>query len=428
MIKNSLMVSLCFFVFSCSSLIKYEKTKKDFKTEEFDKKVKIVEVLEPPEIVTENPADVTDLNTISQGTPEVGLAANSSNSENTQSSIKSKTEVGTTTTKNKKTSSTKSKIEKVTTDKKTIEQKSKFKKSEVQKIAESKAIESKRREPEIEDSEGFDNQRRPLADPFRVGEKVVHDVSYLGASAGTLTLAVKPFAVVNGQKNYNFFIDLKSNSVFSRLVYAIDDQVQTYVDYETLTPGAFKVDIRDSGQVKEARSYFDFVNLTASYWEHRYTEKSGHEEKKLNWSILPYSQNPFSSVFYMRVFKWTVGKEYIFRVADDEKNIFFKATALEKTVLSTDIGDFPAIKLKAEVISRGNLSKAKDFFMWISDDDRKYVLRIEVKLPIGALVSEVIQIKKGYSEAKKNNEEITFIQDEKSDSKESSKDNTKESP
>ena len=399
MIKNSLILSICFLMLSCSSLIKYEKTKTDFKTEEFDKKVKIVEVVETVE------------------TPEVAPETTQSVNENQINSEISKIHIVTPTSKTKEVVVVGNTVK--------IKKKINTKKTSEQKLAtEIVKNESLVRQPEIEDSEGFDNQRRPLVDPFRVGEKIVHNVSYLGASAGTLTLAVKPFAFVNGKKNYNFFIDLKSNSVFSSLVYAVDDQVQTYVDYDTLTPGAFKVDIRDSGQVKEARSFFDFMNLTASYWEHRYTEKNGHEEKKLNWSILPFSQNPFSSVFYMRVFKWTIGKEYIFRVADDEKNVFFKATALEKTILNTDIGDFPAIKLKAEVISRGNLSKAKDFFMWLSDDDRKYVLRIEVKLPIGALVSEVIQIKKGYIEvpnSKINNEKMgPPVEDIHSNFKESS--------
>lgn len=343
MIKKLFVLFIGIFLFSCSSLLQYEKNKKVFKTEEFDKKVKIIEV-------EEFKADSSpQKETITQ--PEVQIKT-----VKTKKSRKTK--------KAGKTSET---------------------------VLPAKNIS---RQPDIEDTEGFDNQRRPQIDPFRIGEKVTHSVSYLGADAGKLSLMVKPFVYVNGKKNYNFFIDIKSTSFFSK-VFAVDDQVQTYMDYETLSPGVFKLDIRDSGQVKEARSYFDFENLKADYWENRFTEKDGHQEKKLNWDILPFSQNPFSAIFYMRVFKWKIGKEYIFRVADDEKNVVFKATALEKTKLTTQAGEFKATKLKAEVVARGNLSKAKDFFIWISDDDRKYVLRIEVKLPVGSLVSEVVEIQEG---------------------------------
>lgn len=323
---------------SCSSLLKYEKTKAEFKTEEFDKKVKIVEVAEPleraaqPEKVVIEPAPVIK--------PQI------------------------------------------------------VKKIKKNKQLKQSKLEVLKRQPEIEDSEGFSNERRPLVDPFMVGEKLVHEVSYLGASAAKLILATKPYALVNGKKNYNFFVDVKTYPFFSR-VYAVDDQFQTYLDYETLSPGAFKIDIKDSKQIKEARAFFDFENLKADYWEHKYTEEGGHEEKKLNWTILPYSQNLVSAIFYMRVFNWTVGKECVFRVADNEKNVIFKAKALERTVLNTEAGEFNALKLRAEVVTRGNLSKARDFYIWISDDDRKYVLRIEVAFAVGSLVSEIVEIKKG---------------------------------
>ncbi len=362
------MLGIFIFVnFSCSSgLLKYKKEPQKFKNVEFEKTVQIEEPdAAASEVVSESktaPETLTTSNSLTENSKKI-IAVKENKKNVIQKSNSSKTKA-----KNK------------------LAQTNSLKAAEVKPIV---------RLPEIEDNEGFDvGVRRPLVDPFRVGEKVEHEVSYLGASAGNLIFSVKPFAIVNGKKAYNFYIDLKSNSFFSR-VYAVDDQVQTYVDYEELVPRVFKVNIRDSGQVKEAQSFFDFNTLKANYWEHKYTEKDGHSEKKLSWSILPYSQNSFSAIFYMRVFKWVIGKEYAFRVADDEKNVTFKAKAIEKTKLSTDAGTFPAIKIKAEVVSRGNLSNASNFYMWLSDDDRKYILRIEVKLPVGSLVSEAIQIKAG---------------------------------
>lgn len=360
--KYLILASVLVFTFGCSSLLKYRGNRDQFKNAEFEKKVTI---LDADDVKDEKPK----VDTTTSLLPQAAVSA---------------------TTEVKAVSATTVAAPKVKTPKTVVKKNTK----PTAKTEPATPAAPVGRQPDVEDSEGFDNKRRPLVDPFRVGEVIEHEVSYLGATAGVIQFKVKPHAVVNGRKSYNFFIDLKSNSFFSR-VYAVDDQVQTYVDFETLVPHVFKLNIRDSGQVKEAQSYFDNVNLKADYWEHRFTEKNGHEEKKTNWSILPYSQNPFSAVFYMRVFKWVVGKEYVFRVADDEKNVTFKAKALEKTVLNTEAGKFNAIKLKAEVHSRGNLAKATDFYMWISDDDRKYILRIEVKLPIGSLVSEVVDIEEG---------------------------------
>ncbi|MFZ3231364.1 MAG: DUF3108 domain-containing protein [Pseudobdellovibrio sp.] len=254
------------------------------------------------------------------------------------------------------------------------------------------------RQPEVEDSSGFEaGSRRPMVDPFRAGEIVTHSVSYFSAQAGIMTFTVKPFVEVNNRKSYNFLIDLKSSGIFSNF-YSVDDQVETYLDFEDLVPHVFQMHLKESAQLKEAQSYFDQKNLKATYWEHKYTEKKGNEEKKLEWDILAYSQNAFSGIFYMRIFKWEIGKEYSFRVSDNEKNIIFKGTALKKEKLSTDAGEFDAIKIKAQVVSRGLLEQVGDIYIWVSDDDRKYILRVEAKIKIGTVVSEVISIKPGKSQ------------------------------
>lgn len=251
------------------------------------------------------------------------------------------------------------------------------------------------RQPDVEDSEGFDpGSRRPKADPFQVGEVVTHSVRYFSAEAGVVNFKVKPYVEVNSKKSYNFSIDIKSSGVFSKF-YSVEDQVETFLDYDNLVPYVFKLHLKESAQLKEAQSYFDQKTLKATYWENKYTEKNGQQEKKLEWDILPFSQNAFSGIFYMRVFKWDIGKEYSFRVSDDEKNIIFKGTALKKEKLSTDAGEFDAIQIKAQIVSRGALEQAGDILIWVSDDVHKYVLRIEAKIKIGTIVSEVTSIKPG---------------------------------
>lgn len=251
--KYLILTFILVFTFSCSSLLKYRGNRDQFKNAEFEKKVII---LEDEEVKEEKPS----------------IDTTTSLQPHTMVSATTEVKINITTTVAPKVNTTK------------ITKKPKNTKVAI-KAEPAVHAAPVGRQPDVEDSEGFDNKRRPAADPFRVGEVVEHEVSYLGATAGVIQFKVRPYAVVNGRKSYNFFIDLKSNSFFSR-VYAVDDQVQTYVDFETLVPHVFKMNIRDSGQVKEAQSYFDNVNLKADYWEHRFTEKSGHEEKKSNWSIL----------------------------------------------------------------------------------------------------------------------------------------------
>lgn len=245
--------------------------------------------------------------------------------------------------------------------------------------------------PDIEDGIGF-NGRRPIKDPFRVGEEVVHDVHYFKVSAGELRLKVEPFAMVNNRKSYRFAIEIKTSSLFETF-YSVDDRAETFVDYETLVPSVFQMHVKESGQLREAKMLFDNEKNTATFWEKKVTKEHGEEEKRQHWDILEYTQNVYSAIFYMRTFQWETGKEYAFRVANDNENLIFSGKALRREVLDTKLGPMKAIVVQPTFFLKGKFKPSGDNFIWLSDDDRRLILRIESKIKIGTLISEVVEIK-----------------------------------
>lgn len=251
------------------------------------------------------------------------------------------------------------------------------------------------RQPDIEDSEGFaPGSRRPLVDPFRVGEEVVHDVHYFKVSAGELRMKVEPFSTVNNRKSYTFAIEIKTSKLFNAF-YSVDDRVETFVDYEDLVPRVFQLHVKESKQLREAKMLFDTEKNIAKFWEKKVTAEDGEEEKKQEWEILEYSQNVYSAIYYMRNFKWETGKEYSFRVANDNENLVFSGKALRREVLDTNLGPMKAIVIQPNIVLKGKFKPIGENLIWLSDDDRKYILRIEAKIKIGTLISEVISIKPG---------------------------------
>lgn len=252
-----------------------------------------------------------------------------------------------------------------------------------------------RRQPEIEDEGGFENgSRRPKQDPFRVGEEVVHDVHYFKVSAGELRMKVEPFAMVNQRKSYTFAMEIKTSSLFSAF-YKVEDRVETFVDFETLVPSVFQLHVKESGQLREAKMLFDAEKNMATFWEKKVTKDHGEEEKKQQWEIPAFTQNVYSALFYMRNFQWETGKEYSFYVANDNDNLVFSGKALRREVLNTKLGPMKAVVVQPHIVLKGKFQPIGDNFIWLSDDERKYVLRIESKIKIGTLVSEVVSIEPG---------------------------------
>jgi hypothetical protein len=402
------------FVLGCSSSpLKYSKADQLAKNAEFEKAVKI-EHTEPELNDDDTESDASPAVKPTPETPSVDSPATPSIAKSetkagagavhhakSKKGSKAKGESGTSTAPTAVTVATKSSKTKSSKSTKNSAAKASGETTADKVTKESPNTEAKdvvatapgKREPDIEDDEGFAG-RRPLKDPFHVGEVVTYDVHYFKVSAGTMKLKVDPMVNVNGKKAYNFVTELKSSSMFSSF-YSVQDRVETFVDFETLVPRVFSLHVKETSQLREAQMVFDEKTLHATYWEKKVTEKSGEEEKKQSWEIQPYSQNVFSAAFYMRNFQWEVGKEISFRVADDEQNLIFKGKCLRKETLDTEMGPKRAIVIKPEVTLKGAFKPVGDIYIWLSDDDRKYVLRIESKIKIGTIVAEAISIKPG---------------------------------
>jgi hypothetical protein len=247
-----------------------------------------------------------------------------------------------------------------------------------------------KRQPELEDSVGF-NGRRPVKDPFWVGEKVTIVLSYFGVKGGDMTMEVRPFVEVNGKKAYHFAATVKSSSIFSTF-YSLDDYGETFVDYNDLTPFNFAINVKESGQLREVRSYFDWNMMKSFFWEKKYTKKYGNQEKKLEWVIEPYAHNVFSAAFYLRAFKLEPGHDYKFRVADEERNMVVTAHVLEREKVEVEAGTFDCIKIRPEVQMQGVFQPVGDVFFWLTDDDRHMYVKIEAKIKIGTLKGEAREI------------------------------------
>ena len=279
-------------------------------------------------------------------------------------------------------------------EKKTEKSKTKTKKqSKKSAKVEGKAVTASGHQPPLEDGEGFTG-RRPNLDPFRPGEKVTFNISYFRVVAGELSLQVMPFVEVNGEKSYHFRIHVKSNDFFSK-IYAVDDVADTYVDFEQLRPFSHTIDVREAKQLASIRSVYDWSTHKGSYWHKKITKEKGEEKKEYHWDLAPYAQNVVSAIFYLRNFTFRPGKKVAFNMADEDKNLIFRGEVVRKEKLDTDVGELDTLVIKPQFEVDGLFKPVGDILIWMTDDDRKLIVRIESKIRIGTLVAKLKSIEKG---------------------------------
>lgn len=297
------------------------------------------------------------------------------------------------TSKSKKKSEEKTKAVKSSQEEKVP--KKRAKKKTTKKVEGKKQVKksTKKRQPPLEDGEGFDGQRRPVVQPFRVGEELVMGISYFAVEAGKFTMKVMPMVQVNGKISYHFKYIIKSSPLFS-MFYSVDDVAETFVDYETLLPYSYEIHVNESKQVRETRTYFDHKTQKATMWDRKQKKNSEVEKRKVEWDLKPFSQNVFSVAYYLRNFTLKVGKKLKVRVGHEGKNIEMTAEVLRRETLYTDAGKFDTFVVKPKFDVDGKFKPIGENYLWLTADDRKFIVRLESKIKIGSIVGEVQKIKK----------------------------------
>lgn len=362
-IKTLVTLALALFVWSCASYLKYGDEDRLASDSEFEKQVEIKDIPAPP--AQETPAPPPASQEVKTPTPQAP----------------SKPEV---------------KVESQKVEPSKVEAKPPAKtpvKKGKKGVKKDEMLEPEKRQPEIEDSENFVG-RRPAKDPFRVGERVTLAVRYFKVAAGYMTMETRPFKEVNGRKSYHYYISVKSSSVFN-MFYAVDDWAETFVDFETLTPSSFSIDAKETGQLRNHKMYIDAKTNKAKMWEKKYTKKKGHQEKKLEWMTKPFSQNVLSAAYYLRNFTLTPGKKLQFYVADEGKNILFRGEVLRRERISTKVGELDTVVVRPQFEIDGVFKQTGENLLWLTDDDRKLIVRIESKIKIGTLVCDLESIELG---------------------------------
>jgi hypothetical protein len=252
----------------------------------------------------------------------------------------------------------------------------------------------KPREPSFEDNEGFGvGSRRPLIDPFNVGEEVVLDISYFGVDAGELTMQVRPFVEVNGRKAYRFHSIAKTVSVFE-MFYKVDDYAETLVDFETLRPFSYTLNVKESKLLRSARALHDWDKGMMFFWDKKITKEHGVEEKKQGWEMPAFSQNIFSSLWYLRVFQLTPGKKIQFRMTHENENLLITCEVLRREVLDTKIGKLQTIVIRPSAEKDGEKKNIGDNLFWLTDDENKLMVRMESKIKLGTIVGSLNRLKR----------------------------------
>lgn len=202
--------------------------------------------------------------------------------------------------------------------------------------------------------------------PFGVGEQLTYDVAVGGAKVGTGNMQVLGTDTVQGHSTFHSVFTVKGGF----LMFKVNDELESWFDEQTLSSRRFIQRINEVHYHKER--YYDI------YPERAMLHQKGYDP-------MASVSNPLddaSFLYFVRTVPLEVGQTYRFDryFRPDRNPVIVKV--LRKERITVPAGTFNTIVIQPIIKSQGIFADGGEAEMWLSDDDRRMMVRFSARVPV----------------------------------------------
>jgi len=219
----------------------------------------------------------------------------------------------------------------------------------------------------------------PAAVPFAVGEEMSYRLQArwsLLRGNGQASLRVEAIDTVRGHPTYRLAMAMKGGHT----VFKIDDVHRSWLDVNQLFSRRFEQKLNQTAY-KRDRTY-DFLTD-----EMRFVRVGNPDDAGDLASALPLDDVSF--IYHLRTLPMVVGSDFtVPRYYKSEGNpVTIRVMRRERVTVPA--GVFDAVVVQPIIRTDGLFSEGGQAELWISDDDRRLVLRLQAKVKIPTLTMEL---------------------------------------
>lgn len=227
---------------------------------------------------------------------------------------------------------------------------------------------------------------KPLArQAFVPGESLVFRIRWGNIRAGTSTMSVSAGIDENGRPVTRLISTAKSGKMLS-VFYPVTDLVVSYLDPETALPRKIEIDQRHGKRTRFRTVEFDQAGRIAV------THQPGREPVRVE--TPPNVHDILSCFYYFRGLPDIVpgNPVSVIDVHEGKKNWRLLVKPQHRARIVVPAGTFDTIQVKAEVRFKGVFYDRGDVRIWLTDDERRIPVKVEVKIAIGSVVIELAKL------------------------------------
>lgn len=214
--------------------------------------------------------------------------------------------------------------------------------------------------------------------PFNFGEKLIYDVSFAGIKAGKAYLEVLVDNENNNSNEIHIRFVAKTSFPFSS-IYAIDDQIDTWLDIKSLYTNKILKSINQGNYSKESKTIIDYENFISI-------------TNKDTTYINGYLYDPYSLFYLLRTKPLILGETIKINTFGGEGITPIQIITKSEDVINTIYGSFNCLVVKP--FRKGNtlLKNKGDMMIWFSNDKKKLPVQIKIKLQYGSMLLKIKEI------------------------------------
>jgi len=237
--------------------------------------------------------------------------------------------------------------------------------------------------------------RRVKVDPVWVGEKQTLEITYIGLAAGEFEAEVLPMKKIANRGVYHLRAHVESSSVMN-LFYRLNDTIESFWDFDGLFSHRFHMVLDQTRQKRDALELFDSETKKVFYWNRRNHIEKGYSESKETNDMVQFPQDSFSAIYYVRTLPLEDGKVYTFPVVSEGRGWECVITVVRREMMDTPMGRKQTIVIKPQTRYNGVMKQEHgDSFIWLTDDDRRFIVRLEAKVKVGSVAAQLKKVELG---------------------------------
>lgn len=213
---------------------------------------------------------------------------------------------------------------------------------------------------------------------FGVGERLVFDVNYGLITAGEAIMHVAGYDSLNNRNCYRVEFHVNSAPSFS-WIYKVEDRYLTFIDVGTLAPWRFEQHIREGSYRRDFVAEFDQVNRLAITADSVY-------------SVPEYVHDIMSAFYFSRTLDFSTsapGDQVVLYNFYKDRSHELVVRFLGRQELEVEAGTFRTLVVEPLVREGGLFKNEGRLVVWLTDDERKMPVRVNSKVVIGSIDSEL---------------------------------------